>query len=189
MNMSKCKVCKSVKQKLFLKGKRCFTQSCAVEKMKTSLLFNRKSNRSNKPYSNQILEKRKLLSRYNIRFFELKKYFIFSKKKLLDLDSVIESRLDNLIYRSGFAPNIRTARQLVSHGFVTVNETKCNISSRLISLNDTLKISTNNAIFDLSEKPSWITVNDNEIKLIDIPKCKENFINFNLISEFLSRYV
>ena len=185
--MSTCKTCKSVEQKLFLKGKKCFTSACPIEKIKKNDYSNKR--RPNKPYLNQILEKRKILARYNIRFSQLKKYFILSKKSSVELDNIIESRLDNLVYRSGFAPNIRTSRQMISHGFVKINERKCNISSRLISQNDKLQITTDKHIFHLSEKPDWISVKEKEVKIIDLPKCEENFINFNIISDFLSRYV
>lgn len=107
----------------------------------------------------------------------------------MQLDNIIESRLDNLVYRSGFVPNIRTGRQIVSHGFVRVNNAKCNISSRLINLKDVVEVKIDKYMFHLSQKPSWRSVENHKMNVLEEPKGEEKLIDFKIFSEFLSRYM
>ena len=100
--------------------------------------------RSRSDYALQLMEKQKLRYQYNISEKQLRKYFATAKGKQgntgENLLKVLESRLDNLVYRSGFAPTIYSARQLVSHGHVLVNGSRVNIPSFLVGLEDTISI-------------------------------------------------
>ena len=100
--------------------------------------------RSKSDYALQLLEKQKLRFQYNVSEKHLRKYFATAKRKKgntgENLLKILESRLDNIVYRAGLAPTIYSARQLVSHGHILVNGGRVNIPSFLVSLEDTVSV-------------------------------------------------
>ncbi len=154
-------------------------------------------------YGLQLKEKQKLRFMFNITNKQLKKYFLLASKKkgntALYLTRFLQMRLDNIVYRLGFAPTIASARQLVSHRHIKVNDKICSIPSYLVKVNDVIsfsneKILKNPAISKLLENkdliiPSWLQRKGNQGKVVSEPDLKEieNLINLRLVIEFFSR--
>ncbi len=137
----KCKLCRREGTKLFLKGDRCYSDKCAMEKKKYPpgeqgrSRFSRRSN-----YRVQLREKQRLSRMYQLLERQFRNYFKkadrmngITGENLLRL---LEGRLDNLVYRMGFAPSRSAARQLVLHGHFSVNGRKVNIPSYQLKVGD-----------------------------------------------------
>ena len=179
----KCKLCRAEGTKLFIKGDRCYTSKCAIEK------------RNKKPGQHGMKRGRRRLSSYGE---QLSKQTGVTGTNLLRL---LELRLDNIVYRLGFAPNRNTARQLVRHSHITLNGRRLNIPSAQVKLNDVisvkaldkkLKIIVESIESKSKEKvEEWLDINEEkyEGKVIAIPNREQIPININelLIVEFYSR--
>lgn len=137
----KCKLCRREGTKLFLKGDRCYTERCAIEKRNYppgERGRGRYSRRSG--YRTQLREKQKLRRMYQILENQFRNYFQkadqmkgITGENLLRL---LECRLDNLVYRMGFAPSRATARQLILHNHFEVNGKRVNIPSYQVTTGD-----------------------------------------------------
>jgi len=129
-----CRICRRLGVKLFLKGKRCFSPSCPIERKGAIApgVHGERFERSS-PYKKQLLEKQKLRASYGISEYQLKNYFEKARKGGRKTDLVLmqmlESRLDNVIFRLGLTPNRKTARQLVNHGKVMIDNRRVTIPS------------------------------------------------------------
>jgi len=128
-----CRICRREGEKLFLKGDRCYTEKCAIERRKYPPGQHGQGFRKLSDYGIQLREKQKVRKIYGLLEREFRRYFYESERKkgitgevLLQL---LETRLDNIVYRMGFAPNRRRARQLVNHGHFLVNGKKVDIPS------------------------------------------------------------
>jgi len=128
-----CKLCRREKQKLFLKGSRCFTDSCAIERKPYVPGQRAKMRLIESEYYLQLREKQKAKRYYGVLEKQFSGYYKQAVKKkgitgevLLQL---LETRLDNVIYLMGFAVSRRQAKQLISHGHIAVNDKKVDISS------------------------------------------------------------
>lgn len=129
MKDSKCKICRRLGAKLFLKGERCFTPKCAV--VKRSYPPGKKGKRRHSPlseYGKELIEKQKLKSWYNLKERQFKNYVkkVLTKRGGAEdasnaLIKVLESRLDNVVFRLGFSPSRAQAQQMVSHGLFLIN--------------------------------------------------------------------
>ncbi|MGI5971226.1 MAG: 30S ribosomal protein S4 [Oscillospiraceae bacterium] len=132
-----CRLCRRENQKLFLKGDRCFTGKCSVERRSFAPGMHGQSRRS-KPseYGLQLREKQKARRYYGVLESQFAKYYEMAVKRQgqtgENLLSILESRLDNVIYRLGFAMSRAEARQLVTHGHFTINGKRVNIPSYLV---------------------------------------------------------
>jgi len=131
-----CKLCRREKEKLFLKGKRCYTEKCAFDRRQYAPGEHGESatrRRKLSEYGLQLREKQKLRRIYGLLENQFRSYFHKAEKKKgitgENLLRMLECRLDNLIYRLGFAPSRKTARQLVLHGHFRINGKKVNIPS------------------------------------------------------------
>ena len=140
-----CRLCRREGQKLFLKGDRCYTEKCAVERR--SYAPGQHGNARNKKmseYGVQMREKQKARRYYGVLESQFAEYFeMASKRKGMtgeNLLAILESRLDNVVYRLGFAMSRAEARQLVRHGHFTVNGKKVNIPSYLVSVGETIEL-------------------------------------------------
>lgn len=131
-----CRLCRRESEKLFLKGDRCFTDKCGVERRKYPPGQHGQRRRKFSDYALQLREKQKAKETYGVLEKQFKKYFHMAEKKQgitgSNLLQLLERRLDNVVYRLGLASNRRQARQLVLHGHVTVNGRRVNIPSCLI---------------------------------------------------------
>ncbi len=137
-----CRLCRRVGEKLFLKGERCFTPRCAIEKRRTSPGDHSGRRRRVSDRGLQLKEKQKARYMHGVMEKQFRRYMAMAFKKpgvtgqyLLEL---LERRLDNTVYRLGFAESRRQARQLVLHGHFTVNNRKTNIPSYMVRTGDVI---------------------------------------------------
>lgn len=162
---SVCKLCRREGEKLFLKGERCFTPKCAFEKRAYAPGDHGRASQARRrgresDYSRQLRAKQKARRIYGVLEKQFRRYFSVATKKRgltgLNLLQTLEMRLDNVVYRLGFAENRRQARQMVSHGHFIVKERKTNIPSMLLEPGDVISVrpeSRSNGLFtDLAEK-------------------------------------
>lgn len=131
-----CRQCRREGQKLFLKGDRCYTDKCAVTARPYPPGQHGQGRRKNSEYGLQLREKQKAKRYYGVLEKQFRSYFEIADRKPgqtgENLLSLLETRLDNAIYRLGFAMSRAEARQLVSHGHFTVNGRKVTIPSFLL---------------------------------------------------------
>jgi small subunit ribosomal protein S4 len=139
-----CKLCRREGIKLFLKGSRCDSPKCAIDRRNVAPGMH--GYRRGKPseYGIRLREKQKLKRFYGLFERQFRRYFELASRAPENtgeqLLSILERRLDNVVHRLGFAPNRASARQLVSHGHVTVNGRACNIPSMLLRANDVVAV-------------------------------------------------
>ena len=140
-----CRLCRREGMKLFLKGERCYTEKCAIEKRNFAPGQHGKTRKSKlQGYGVQLREKQKVKRIYGVLEDQFRLYFEQAERTrgitgetLLQL---LERRLDNVAYRSGFATSRPAARQLVRHGHFTVNGRKVNIPSFSVKPGDVVAI-------------------------------------------------
>ncbi|MCK9478778.1 MAG: 30S ribosomal protein S4 [Firmicutes bacterium] len=139
-----CRLCRREGQKLFLKGDRCYTDKCAVGRRQYPPGQNSQGRRKMSEYGLQLREKQKVRRYYGILEKQFERYFEMANKKAgvtgENLLSILESRLDNVVYRLGFGTSRPEARQLVMHGHFTVNGRKVDIPSFLVKTDDVISI-------------------------------------------------
>ena len=138
-----CRQCRRIGEKLFLKGERCYTPRCAVERRKSppgGQLTRRRRRPSD--WAVQLKEKQKARFTYGVLERQFRKYFAMARERpgitgniLMEL---LERRLDNVVYRLSFADSRRQGRQLVNHGHFTVNGRRMSIPSYLVKEGDTI---------------------------------------------------
>lgn len=140
-----CRLCRREGAKLFLKGRRCFTDKCAFEKKSYAPgqhghLFRRKLSN----YGIQLREKQKVRRTYGVLEKQFRGYFQKAAREKgitgENLLRLLEKRLDNIVYRLGFAPSRKAARQLVRHGHFMVNDRKVDIPSYLVHVGDVVQV-------------------------------------------------
>ncbi|MBU4375699.1 30S ribosomal protein S4 [Patescibacteria group bacterium] len=202
----KCKQCRREGEKLMLKGDRCDSAKCAMVKKNYppgAHGGNRRPRQSD--YSIQLREKQKAKKIYNILEKQFRITFEKAKKQKGDagenLLKMLETRLDNTVFRLGFSKSRSHARQLVSHGHFTVGGKKINIPSYQVKAGDVIKIKKINkkikAFENLKEKfkkyeaPGWLNASAEDLsgKVLHQPS-KKDFdmkINTQMIVEFYSR--
>jgi len=203
---AKCKKCRRAGQKLFIKGDRCFGQKCAMVRRPYPPGVHGKSfRRRASEYGLQLAEKQKVRSAYGISEQQFKKYFkeiagrpgnkeeLFTQK--------IENRLDNVVFRLGWAVSRGLARQTVSHGHILVNGRKVNIASYQVKKDDLISIreaSKKNVLFkDLKtiikkyEAPKWLILDKLKLegKVKDQPVLEDigSVGELSMIIEFYSK--
>ena len=162
-----CKLCRREGEKLFLKGERCFTPKCAFERRPYAPGQHGQSRqgrgRRASDYSRQLRAKQKARRIYGVLEKQFRRYFHMATKTRgitgLILLQTLEARLDNVVYRMGYAANRSQARQMVSHGHIIVNGRKTNIPSMVLKAGDSLQVregSKKNGLFkemaELAEK-------------------------------------
>jgi len=203
---TKCRLCRAEGVKLYLKGARCFSPKCPLEKKGAVLPGMHGSKRAKKPtdYGIQLRAKQKAKRFYGVAETQFKNYYQKAKKmKGLvgnNLMTLIEQRLDNVVYVSGLCLSRNHARELVSHKNVLVNDKVINISSYSVSVGDiiTLKskiIDKSGDTFKYADKdfkaPEWIDLDKSKTsaKIIALPiiDSAQNGIDVNLIIEYYSR--
>jgi len=143
---SQCKKCRRAGEKLFLKGEKCSSAKCPMIKRNFPPGMHGAGKRPRKltNYGRQLLEKQKAKRIYGLQEKQFRNYFEKALKKTGNtsdwLFRFLESRLDNTVYRLGFAPSRRQARQIVSHGHIAVNGRKIDIPSYQIKVGDIIGI-------------------------------------------------
>jgi len=141
---SVCKICRREGSKLFLKGDRCFSNKCAVEKRAYAPGEHGQRRIKATDYSIQLREKQKMRRSYGVMERQFRNYFRKAERTRgtpgENLIRLIERRLDNIIYRLGFASSRAEARQLVGHGHFTLNGRGVNIPSILLRPGDVVAV-------------------------------------------------
>ncbi|MBX9681667.1 MAG: 30S ribosomal protein S4 [Gemmataceae bacterium] len=140
---SVCKLCRREGIKLYLKGIRCESPKCAIERRDSPPGQHTRRGKQSE-YGVRLREKQKLKRFYGVLDNQFHRYFSLASRSTEStgeaLLSIMERRLDNVVHRLGFAPSRPAARQLVSHGHIQVNGKHCNISSLLLKANDRVTV-------------------------------------------------
>ncbi len=209
-----CKLCRREGEKLYLKGERCFTPKCAFERRsyapgqhgKTSGRGGRGASRTGESdFARQLRAKQKARRMYGVLERQFRRYYeaALGRRGLtgLNLLQILESRLDNVVFRLGFAANRAQARLLVTHGHFTVNGRRTDVPSMLLKQGDQVGVregSRNLTYFKdltpLAEKrtsPAWLTRDVSGMhgavsRMPDRPEI-EGTLNEQLIVEYYSR--
>jgi small subunit ribosomal protein S4 len=206
---AKCRICRRLGIKLFLKGEKCLSPKCPMVKRPYPPGLPGKRRKSPpSEYKKELIEKQKLRYWYGLSDGQLKKYVreVLEKRgKVEDVSALLiqnlEKRLDNVVYRLGFAVSRDQARQLVSHKFFLVNGKPVNIPSFSLKVGDTISLKPQKlkkAIFkDLKERlkkhqvPSWLSLDPEKFegKVISEPKVEEVAppVEVSAVFEFYSR--
>ena len=202
----RCKICRREGVQLMLKGQRCLTEKCGLKRKKNvpGKLAKRKGKLSE--YGMQLREKQKIRKTYGV----LEKQFYTSFEEAARMSgltgenmlSLLERRLDNALYRMGFAASRSQARQFIQHGHVLVNAKKVDVSSYILRENDTVEISEqfkeNATLLEavklskaVSAKPEWLDVDyeKKNAKVSRLPRRQDVVMNFNeqLVVELYSK--
>ena len=185
-----CRICRREGEKLFLKGSRCYTDKCALTRRAYAPGQHGQKRKKQSEYGVQLREKQKAKSFYGVLESQFRKYFeeAARSKEITGtrLLQILESRLDNVVYRLGLATSRSQARQLVRHGHFEVNGVKVNIPSYLTKVGDVVKVresSANSEIFkqiiEANENgrpvPTWLESNlaDKTGKIVALPTREE----------------
>lgn len=142
---AKCKLCRREGMKLFLKGERCYSSSCAMERRPYGPgEHGRRRGRKPSDYKLQLREKQKVRAIYGVLERQFRLYFAEANRRKgatgENLFNLLEKRLDNVVYRMGFAPSRAGARQLIRHKHVLVDNDVCDIPSRQVRIGQTVAI-------------------------------------------------
>ena len=167
-----CRLCRREGCKLFLKGDRCVSKKCSIEKRPTvpGIHGNSGMRKKTSEYALQLREKQKVKRAYGVLEKQFRKYYEEAERQKGKTGevmlSLLERRLDNVIYRLGFAASRDQARQMVSHSLFTLNGKKANIPSMQVKVGDVISVKENkkdNALFkELKDvklvTPKWLEV-------------------------------
>jgi small subunit ribosomal protein S4 len=141
-----CRLCRREGEKLFLKGERCYTDKCAVNRRAKSMAPGQHgaNMKKLKEYGTQLREKQKAKRIYGVHETQFKNMFKRAEKKEgmagVNLLILLELRLDNIVYKMGMAESRKEARQLVTHGHFQINGKKANIPSMTLKQGDTVSL-------------------------------------------------
>ena len=198
-----CRICRREGQKLFLKGSRCYSDKCSISRRNYAPGQNGQKKKKLSEYGTQLREKQKTKSYYGVGEKQFRGYFeMASNKKGItgeNLLQILESRLDNVVYRLGFGASRAQARQLVNHGHFLVNGVKTDIPSYRVNVGDVIEVrekSLNLAVIKeaLENKvatPAFVEVDTNKLtgKLTRLPERSElnSEINESLIVEYYNK--
>lgn len=198
-----CKLCRREAVKLFLKGERCYTEKCEIEKRNYPPGVHVETRGKFLEYGLRLREKQKVRKTYGLSEKQFKRFFTMAENKKgitgTNFLVLLERRLDNMVYRLGFATSRKEARQLVSHKHIMVNGKKVNIPSYLVKEGDEVAVrnkelfSVKNALESVVRRgvPSWIELDKEAMKgVIRLLPVREDItmpIKEQLIVEYYSR--
>jgi small subunit ribosomal protein S4 len=184
-----CRICRREGEKLFLKGERCYTEKCAVERRKYPPGQHGQNRGKLSDYGIQLREKQKARRSYGLVERQFRKYFSEAERQKGSTGEVLlqllERRLDNIVFRMGFAVNRREARQFISHGHFVVNGRAVNVPSYLVKAGDVIEVKEKSrdlpGIADNLSKiehrgiPNWLEVDSTNFKgkILSIPSRDE----------------
>ena len=179
-----CKLCRREGQKLFLKGERCYSSKCAIERRNYAPGQHGQARKKQSEYGLQQREKQKAKRVYGMQETQFRNLFEKAAKKPgmtgENLLLLLETRLDNVVFRLGFASSRKEARQLVTHGHFTVNGKKADIPSMEVKAGDVIKVKEKSQsspkfkeVKEMSiTVPSWMSVDVEKLegKVITLPR-------------------
>jgi small subunit ribosomal protein S4 len=200
---AKCRQCRREGCKLFLKGERCVTDKCAIEKRPVVPGQHGLLRKKEKEYGTQLREKQKVKRAYGVgerQFHNMYLEAVRQKGVTGDnLLSLLERRLDNVVYRMGIGSSRAEARQIVSHRHITVNGKPVNISSYKVDKGDVIAIKENKRSLEMFKSlkgqkpvmPKWLEFSGDKLtgKVKDLPTRSDIDLNIqeNLIIELYSK--
>jgi len=209
MEDTQCKICRRLGEKLLLKGEKCLSPKCPiVRKPYPPGQKGKRRRRRLSEYGKQLREKQKLKNWYNLRERQFQNYVkgaLAKRGKVEDagaqLIRTLERRLDNVVFRLGFASSLSLARQLVSHRHILVNGKVVNVSSFLVKKGNKIKIKPSSAkktmfknlpsLLKEHTPPSWLNLDIDKLegKVKELPTMEETSlpIEISVIFEFYSR--
>ena len=200
-----CKECRREGKKLFLKGDRCYTGKCAIERRSYAPGQHGQNRSKNSEYGLQLRAKQAARRYYGIQEGQFHKYFLMAERKTgmtgENLLKICESRLANVVYTLGWASSRAEARQLVTHGHFVVNGSKVDIPSYLLKAGDTVSIKAKSrdsvkikAVLEANASrpvPTWLSLDANnlEAKVVALPEREQitTPVEEHLIVEFYSK--
>ncbi|MCL6466509.1 MAG: 30S ribosomal protein S4 [candidate division WOR-3 bacterium] len=198
---TKCKRCRRAREKLFLRGNKCLSDKCVL--MKRGEESATPVRRRVSAYAIQLREKQKLRMLYGILETQFRNYFVRAAKSpntAAALLILLERRLDNVIYRLGFADSRSQARQLVRHGHITVDGKKVDIPSYQVKAGQVIAVATERGRKLVSSIVAnkeaavvpWLSVNQQQLtgqvlRLPEYEDVKDVPCNMQLIVEFYSK--
>jgi len=201
----RCRLCRTENKRLFLKGDKCKSDKCPVNRKRMAPGKDPKTRQKKQSeYAVQMREKQKIKFSYGVTDRQLKKVFknAAGTKGTSAIDVItklLEGRLDNVIMRLGFAPSRSISRQMVNHGHFSVNGWRVKTPSYQVRPGDVITIyvpSRNNAVFEgMQEKlksynvPSWLSLNKETLegKVESEPKDVDFQFNINLVVDYYSK--
>ena len=182
---SVCRLCRREGLKLYLKGDRCYTPKCAVERRAYAPGQHGQGRKKVSEYGLQLREKQKARRMYGILEGQFRRYFEKAERQKgitgENLLRLLERRLDNVVYRLGFGASRNESRQLVRHGHFTVNGRKVNIPSYMIRVGDVIAVRDKSKesprVKELLERagdrtpPSWLELEAEQARarVVDLP--------------------
>ena len=204
MNTAKCRTCRRLGKKIFLKGAKCFSPKCAMIKRPFPPGQVKKNKPSITDYGREFAEKQKIKAWYGLRETQFKNYVLEVLKKLVHskekaddlLVRELEMRLDNTVLKLGFATSHKQARQIVSHSHLFVNNKKVNIPSFEVKKGDVITLAPGasklkyfqnlSANLKKYNPPGWLKINADEIKgeVVGLPTVEEAALPAELSSVF-----
>ena len=200
-----CRLCRREGTKLFLKGERCMTGKCALDRRSTAPGQHGAANKKVREYGMQLREKQKTKRYYGVLEKPFANYYAEAERKSgmtgENLLVLLERRLDNTVYRMGMANSRREARQLVLHGHFTINGKKVNIPSLIIKAGDVIAVKESSrdsvkfkALAEAAAShtaPKWLEVKADAMtaKVLALPAREDVDFDFNeqLIVELYSK--
>jgi small subunit ribosomal protein S4 len=174
-----CRICRREGQKLFLKGSRCYSDKCSVTRRNYAPGEHGQGKKKLSEYGTQLREKQKTKAYYGVAERQFRNYFTMAENKRgvtgECLLQILESRLDNVIYRVGFGASRAQARQLVNHGHFDVNGIKTDIASYLVKPGDVITVRENKKDSKMLKEnveasesrpvPEWLEKNSEKLEI------------------------
>ncbi len=181
-----CRLCRREGCKLFLKGDRCVSKKCSIERRPTvpGVHGNNPSRRKPSEYQMQLREKQKVKRAYGVLEKQFRRYYDEAERQKgitgENMLSLLERRLDNVVYRLGFAASRDQARQMVTHSLFTLNGKKANIPSMQVKVGDVIAVKENKKNSELFKElkdvklvtPKWLETDLEKLtgKVVALPQ-------------------
>jgi len=198
-----CRQCRREGTKLFLKGERCTSKKCAIEKRPVPPGQTHTGRRKVSDYGTQLREKQKAKRIYGLMEKQFREYYekalVFKGNTGEHMLCLLERRLDNVAYRMGIGGSRAESRQIVSHGHLTVNGKNCNIPSYQVRAGDVIAVKESkkeNAIFKELKgakitMPKWVAFDTETLtgNIVELPKREDADLGIkeHMIVEFYSK--
>lgn len=204
-NDAVCRICRREGLKLFLKGSRCYSRKCSFERRSSPPGMNTMRRRKVSEYGLQLREKQKVRKSYSVLERQFRNYFAKADQRKgvtgENLLRMLEMRLDNVVFRMGFASSRAQARQLVTHGHFAVNGWPTNVPSFATKVGDRIEVresrrgreyfKTADQIIKAAQIPEWVSVDPAKLSgsVLAEPAREQMPLEFNeqLVVEYYSR--